>query len=219
MQFPTPRATITLVVATSVAWLMARSTTVDVVALAGFIPARATGLVTVPGAVPFALTPLTATLLHAGFFHLAFNMLMLGFCGRMVEVALGRWGIGALYVLGAYAAAAAQYAADPNSLAPMVGASGAISALVGAYALLFGQRPGRATGRWAEGPRLGKAAGRWAEMLHILWLAAAWVGIQLLLTIAIGNDGPIIATAAHVGGFLLGLVLARPLLRFRYRNA
>ena len=213
MQVPTPRATITLVVATSLAWLMARGTTVDVVALAGFIPARASGLVTVPGAVPFALTPLTATLLHAGFFHLAFNMLMLGFCGRMVEAALGRWGVGLLYVLGAYAAAGAQYAIDPNSLAPMVGASGAISALVGAYALLFGQRPGR------PGDRRGRPARRSAELLHILWLAAAWIGIQILLTFAIGSDGPMIATAAHVGGFLIGLLLARPLLRFRYRNA
>jgi membrane associated rhomboid family serine protease len=208
MQFPTPRATITLVAVTSVAWLIASSGgLVDVTAvLAGFIPARATGAVTAPGAIPFVLTPLTATLIHAGFIHLAFNMLMLGFCGRMVEAALGRWGIVLLYILGAYAAAVAQYAVDPTSQAPMVGASGAISALVGAYALLFGQRRGKPTGR----------AG---ELLHILWLAAAWIGIQLLLNLAVATEGPMIATAAHVGGFLLGLVLARPILRFRYRNA
>ena len=208
MQFPTPRATITLVAVTSVAWLIASSGgLVDVAAeLAGFIPARATGAATVPGAIPFVLTPLTATLVHAGIVHLAFNMLMLGFCGRMGEAALGRWGMVLLYVLGAYAAAAAQYAIDPTSQAPMVGASGAISALVGAYALLFGQRRGNVTGRSGE-------------LLHILWLAAAWIGLQLLLNFAIAGEGPMIATAAHVGGFLLGLILARPILRFRYRNA
>jgi membrane associated rhomboid family serine protease len=208
MQFPTPRATIALVAVTSVAWLITSAANLDAAAavLAGFIPARGTGQVAPADAVPFALTPLTATLIHASFVHLAFNMLMLGLCGRMVEAALGRWGVGLLYVLGAYGAAAAQYAVNPTSLAPMVGASGAISALVGAYALLFGQRRGKGTGRSAE-------------LLHILWLAVAWIGLQLLLTFAIAGEGPMIATAAHVGGFLVGLLLARPLLRFRYRNA
>jgi membrane associated rhomboid family serine protease len=209
MQFPTPRATITLVAVTSVAWLITSSAGLDDAAavLAGFVPGRASGLVTGPGAVPFALTPLTATLVHAGFVHLAFNMLMLVICGRMVEAALGRWGVVLLYVLGAYAAAAAQYAVNPASLAPMVGASGAISALVGAYALLFGQRRATSMGPVAN------------EAVHILWLAAAWIGLQILLNYAIGTEGPMIATAAHVGGFILGLLLARPILRFRYRNA
>ena len=95
MQFPTPRATIILVAVTSVAWLVTSTAALNDVAavLAGFIPARAGGVATAPGAVPFVLTPLTATLVHAGVIHLAFNMLMLGFCGRMVEAALGRWGI------------------------------------------------------------------------------------------------------------------------------
>ncbi len=160
-----------------------------------------------PGALPFAVTPLTATLVHAGIIHLAFNMLMLGFCGRMVEAALGRWGVALLYILGAYAAAAAQYVINPASTAPMVGASGAISALVGAYALLFGQRRATSMGPLAS------------EAVHILWLAAAWIGLQVLLNYAVGVEGPAIATAAHVGGFLLGLLLARPILRFRYRKA
>jgi len=210
MQFPTPRATIALVAVTSVAWLITSNGSLNEASavLAGFIPARATdAAATAPGAVPFVLTPLTATLVHAGFVHLAFNMLMLMICGRMVEAALGRWGVALLYLLGAYAAAAAQYAVDPASTAPMVGASGAVSALVGAYALLFGQRRGKAIGPFS------------AELLHVLWLAAAWIGLQLLLNFAIAGEGPVIATAAHVGGFLLGLLLARPFLRFRYRKA
>jgi membrane associated rhomboid family serine protease len=209
MQFPTPRATITLVAATSLVWLITATGGLDRQAayLAGFIPARASGALSVASAVPFALTPLTATLVHAGIIHLGFNMLMLVFCGRMVEAALGRWGIALLYGLGAYAAAAAQYAVDPNSAVPMIGASGAISALVGAYALLFGQRR---TG--TMGPVTG-------EILHVLWLAAAWIGLQLLLGFAATGEGTMIATAAHVGGFIVGLLLARPILRFRYRNA
>jgi membrane associated rhomboid family serine protease len=146
-------------------------------------------------------------LVHAGLIHLGFNMLMLGFCGRMVEAALGRWGVVLLYLLGAFAAAAAQYAVDPGSIVPMIGASGAISALVGAYALLFGQRRAGA---------LGPVPG---EVVHVVWLALAWVGLQLLLNYAATGEGAMIATAAHVGGFILGLLLARPILRFRYRNA
>jgi len=209
MRAPQPRATITLVAVTSLAWLIASSGgLVDVTAMiAGFIPARASGAPAVPGALPFFITPLSATLVHAGIIHLGFNMLMLGFCGRMVEVALGRWGVILLYLLGAYAAAAAQYAVDPSSTLPMVGASGAISALVGAYALLFGQRRAKALGPIP------------AEIVHIFWLAAAWIGLQLLLNYAATGEGAMIATAAHVGGFIVGLVLARPILRFRYRNA
>ena len=89
----------------------------------------------------------------------------------------------------------------------MIGASGAISAIVGAYALLFGRL--RAT----KG-----VAGLSAEFTHVLWLAAGWIGIQLLIGYA-GMGMGAIAVAAHIGGFIAGLVFARPLLLWRYRNA
>ena len=57
---------------------------------------------------------------------------------------------------------------------------------------------------------------RW---LHIAWLAAAWIVVQLLLGLVSRTEGMAIATAAHVGGFIAGLVLARPLLLWRYRKA
>ena len=73
----------------------------------GFIPARlAYG--GDEGLAPFWLTPLTATLLHVDVVHLAFNLLMLVFCGRPVESVLGPLGLAILYLLGAYAAAGAQ---------------------------------------------------------------------------------------------------------------
>ena len=174
--------------------------------LGGFIPARLSGM-TVAYAIPVWLTPLSATLLHGGLLHIGFNLLMLYYCGREDEVALGRAGTAVLYLIGAYAAAAAQYAVGPHSPVTMVGASGAVSALVGAYAMLYGQR------------RPSKLSPELARWLHIAWLAAAWIAVQLMLGLVSRSQGVAIASAAHIGGFLAGLLLARPLLRWRYRKA
>jgi membrane associated rhomboid family serine protease len=89
--------------------------------------------------VPFLLTPLTATLLHAGIWHLAFNLLIFLFCGRAAEGAVGPSNLVILYLVGAYAAAVGHFLVDPESISPMVGASGSISAVIGAYAMLFGK--------------------------------------------------------------------------------
>lgn len=176
---------------------------------AGFIPVRVEGAVLpsgLPVAVPLWLTPLTATLIHGGWAHLAFNLLMFVFCGRETERAVGAGGIAILYLIGAYAAAAMQWVFSPASALPMIGASGAISAVVGAYAVLFGKRRTK---------RMGPVP---AHIIHIVWLAAAWIGIQLLIGFA-GMGGVTVAIGAHIGGFVAGLVLARPLLGWRYRRA
>ncbi len=173
----------------------------------GFIPARVGGL---PGDdLPIAalLTPLTATLVHSGFAHLFLNLIILLFCGRSVERVVGGRGIVILYLVGAYAAAAAQYAIDPAEMVPMVGASGAISAVLGAFALLFGRN------------KVKVASPGLASLLHALWLAAAWIGLQLLIGLTFETTGLRIAIAAHIGGFLAGLALARPLLLLRWRGA
>lgn len=172
--------------------------------LGGFVPARLAGYL-LPGALPVWLTPLTTTLMHGGIFHLAFNMLMLVFCGRMVEAVVGPAGLAILYLLGAYAAAAAQFFINPYDASPMIGASGAISAIFAAYALLYGRPRG-----FANHPRLGVA-------INVLWLAAAWIAVQFLMGIAFADMGMAIATAAHVGGFLAGLILFRPLMMVRHR--
>ena len=150
---------------------------------------------------------MSATLLHAGAIHIGFNLLMLFYCGREDEVAIGPAGVITLYVLGAYAAAAAQYVAGPHSPVPMIGASGAISALVGAYAMLYGQR------RPSKYP---PAIARW---IHIAWLAVAWIAVQLMLELVSQTQAMPIAAAAHIGGFIAGLLLARPMLAWRYRKA
>ena len=181
---------------------------------AGAIPARFGGALLPPEiavSVPAWLTPLSCTLLHASAAHLVLNMVMLVFCGRQAERALGATGIGILYVVGAYAAAFGQWLLGPASQSPMIGASGAISAIVAAYALLFGRNRPAAIGPVPGG------------VVQVLWLAFAWIGIQALTGLAgmgvPGAGGAGIALGAHVGGFVVGLLLARPLLLWRYRHA
>ncbi|MFT6009642.1 MAG: membrane associated rhomboid family serine protease [Parasphingorhabdus sp.] len=157
--------------------------------------------------VPAWLTPLSAAFLHAGLLHLSMNMLMLLFCGRYVEQALGPGLMAILYGVGAYAAAIAQYAVDTTSMVPMIGASGAISAILGAYALLFARNRVDAVGPIPS------------HVVRILWLALAWIGIQLMIGVATSGDLQGIAIFAHIGGFVAGLVLTRPLLEWRFRSA
>lgn len=180
--------------------------------LGGFIPARIDdpGLFAGVVAVPLWLTPLSCTLIHAGWLHIGFNLLMLVFCGRQVEQVLQKGAVLLLYVAGAYGAALLQWAVGPSSPNPMVGASGAISAILATYALLYSQRAVRRIGPFS------------ANFLRVLWLAAGWIIIQLMIALvsARGGFGDLgqIAVAAHIGGFLTGLVLTRPLLRFRFRK-
>lgn len=177
-----------------------------VIEQAGFIPLRMSA--DVPGFVlPAWLTPLSATLSHGDFVHLTLNMVMLVYCGRMVEALLGFAPTLFLYVAGAYFAAGAQYLVDPMSPVPMIGASGAISAIIAVYALLFSRNEVRA---WGPVP---------SHWVRALWLAVAWTAVQWMVAIATRSGGYQIATAAHVGGFLAGLALARPLLAWRYRGA
>lgn len=171
----------------------------------GFIPARASG-VALSGAVPVWLTPLSATFIHAGLLHLGFNLLMFVYVGRFVESVIGGPASLLLYVIGAYAAALLHWLIEPGSAVPMVGASGAISATFGAYAVFFGRD--RTEG---VGPLSGFA-------VRILWLASAWIFVQSLIGIA-AMGGVQVAIFAHIGGFIAGLVLARPLLMWRYRRA
>jgi membrane associated rhomboid family serine protease len=203
-----PRSvTLAIAVVTALAWVVALLTGFDTAYFMGFIPARFSGLVTTAPAVPAFITPLTTTLVHSGLVHIGFNLLVLIWCGMQVERVLGKTGLIALYVVGAYASALLQWATNPASIVPMVGASGAISALIGAYALLFGRAK-----------RISKSAAvnRW---VNALWLLVAWVVLQYMTQWLAGQQGFLLATPAHVGGFAAGLLLQRPLLLWRYRKA
>ena len=202
-------ATIAITVLTALAWAVAAILGAsDEAALSlGFIPARLSGAEVPWSTVPAVLTPLTATLVHAGLIHLGFNLLIFLWCGAAVERVLGMTGLLALYVIGAFAAALGQWSVDQMGVVPMIGASGAVSAVIGAFALSFG-RPRRIT----NSPRVN----RW---LNALWLLLAWVVLQLMMGWLAGGQGYLLATPAHIGGFLAGLVLQRPLLLWRYRKA
>lgn len=202
-------ATIVISALTALAWLIAAVTlSSDQAALAlGFIPGRIGGPPVPWAALPVFLTPLSATLVHAGLIHLGFNLLVFIWCGQAVERVLGRTGLVVLYVIGAYAAAAGQWAADPVSVVPMVGASGAISAVIGAFSLSFG-RPKQFT----RSPRVN----RW---INAVWLMIAWVVLQVMMGWLAGGQGFLLAWPAHVGGFIAGILLQRPLLLWRYRHA
>lgn len=176
--------------------------------LGGFIPVLVPDkAIVVQGmSIPVWLTPLTCTLLHGSALHLIFNMVMLIYCGREIERALGSGGVAVLYLVGAYAAAAGQWAQGPSSAVPTIGASGAIAAVIAAYALIYGRNRARRVGPLS------------ASLLHALWLGAAWTAINLMINLAMLTDQPV-AVGAHIGGFLAGLLLTRPILLWRYRKA
>jgi membrane associated rhomboid family serine protease len=202
-------ATAIITVLTALAWLVAAmlGRADDAAAAMGFIPARLSGATTSWPAVPAVLTPLTATLVHANLLHLATNLLIFLWCGHAVERALGRTSLVVIYVVGAYAAAGAQWLTDRLGAVAMIGASGAISAVIAAFALSFGR------------PKLVARSQRSNRWLHIAHLLVAWVILQLMLGWLMGGQGYLLATPAHIGGFAAGLLLQRPLLLWRYRNA
>ena len=175
---------------------------VDAVLEGSLVPGRLTGAVA-PGLVPPLLTPLSAFFLHDGVLHLLFNTVILAFCGLFVEARLGTWRTGALLLAGCYGAALAEVVWQPGAAVPIIGASGGISALIAAYALLAGSSRGRAIGPLSQ------------NTVQALRLGAAWVGLNLLQGVAFGAMGTSIAVASHIGGFAAGLVLTGWLARRR----
>jgi rhomboid family protein len=146
-------------------------------------------------------TPLTAMFMHGSWFHILGNMWFLWVFGDNVEDAMGTVRFVFFYVLSGLAAAALQIVADPASPIPMVGASGAIGGVMGAYVLLY--------------PRVH------VHMLIFLgffvttvavpavFMLGYWFIVQLLQGVASANvnSGGGVAFWAHVGGFVTGAAL------------
>ncbi|MFN3231755.1 MAG: rhomboid family intramembrane serine protease [Alphaproteobacteria bacterium] len=165
----------------------------------GFIPAR----VFTPADLPpeFAIIPGWATLIssmfmHGGWMHLGGNMLYLWIFGDNVEVAMGRLRFLAFYLLTGIAAALCHAVLDPGSRIPLVGASGAISGVLGAYILLFP----RASVQVLMFP-LGFVS------VPAVIVLAVWFGLQLFNGFGSDSSGGGVAFWAHVGGFIAGVVL------------
>jgi membrane associated rhomboid family serine protease len=153
---------------------------------------------------PSWLTIFTSMFLHGGWLHIIFNMLFLWIFGNNVEDSMGRLRFVFFYLIGGVVAALAQVGVSPDSTAPTVGASGAIAAVLGGYALLY--------------PR--------ARVLTIVFIfffftfieipamimLGIWFVLQFLPAVGqlaspdvAGQGG--VAYFAHVGGFLSGLAL------------
>lgn len=171
---------------------------------AGLIPARiSAGLAGTTDPMPAMATLITHMFLHSGWVHLGLNMLFLVWVGRYVEWVTGRAAVIGIFLAGGIAGGILQILTDPHSTMPIVGASGAIAAVFGAYAVLFARS--RARQRKILGVTIS------GETLTSLWYAATWIGLQLLTGLAFntGNGGFEIAIWTHIGGFLAGLLLGR----------
>jgi membrane associated rhomboid family serine protease len=150
--------------------------------------------------------------LHAGWLHLAGNMLFLWIFGNNVEDRLGRVMFVAFYVLGGLAATGLQVALDPNSAVPSVGASGAIAAILGAYLVLFPR---------ARIHTLVIFFFITFLELPAIFVLVGWFVLQLFSGVGemgreLGGGG--VAYWAHVGGFAFGLAVTWLFFRSRGRR-
>ena len=161
------------------------------------------------GALGSWVTPYTSMFLHGGLLHLGSNMLFLHVVGDNVEDVLGRGRFLLFYVLCGLGAVLGQVLVDPDSVVPMIGASGAISGVLAGYMTLFPHArvvtliPIFIFIHFMEVP---------AAIFIVLWFALQLVqGYLSLGMIAEGGGG--VAWFAHIGGFLAGLLCVRVLYR------
>jgi membrane associated rhomboid family serine protease len=168
----------------------------------GMIPAELFGLWRPPRAyqvLPPWAKILTSMFLHGGWFHLLGNMLYLWIFGNNVEDVLGRARYLLFYLCCGGAAAFCQAFASPASHIPMVGASGAIAGVLGAYLLLH--------------PAANVRCFVWIVIFFRIvnvpaWtMLGLWFVIQLFSGLNVSAGRPGVAFWAHVGGFVTGLVL------------
>ena len=149
--------------------------------------------------VPPWLTVFTSMFLHGGWTHLLGNMLYLWIFGNNVEDAMGHGRFIVFYLLCGVAAVVAQALPDPRSTVPMIGASGAISGVLGAYLLLYPRARvlvALPIGFYLHTVRL--PAG---------WVLVFWFAIQALSSWLAGDREGGVAFGAHMGGFVAGMVL------------
>jgi membrane associated rhomboid family serine protease len=217
----TPIVTMTLVALNVIAWLLvqgagAEESVAASVCNLGLIPAELTaavppgaafpmgkGLVclTDPGREPLHLV--TSMFLHGSWMHLLGNMWFLWLFGNNIEDSMTRPRFLVFYLLSGLAAALAQVLANPESVVPMVGASGAISGVMGAYLVLFPRV------RVFTVIPLGfflqtVALPAWAMLIY-------WMVLQVAggITSVYSEQGGGVAFWAHLGGFLAGVVMVK----------
>jgi len=171
----------------------------------GAIPCRLTGACNVPDTFPHpAVTVLTSMFLHGGIFHIGGNMLYLWIFGDNIEDTLGHGRFLVFYVLSGVAAAVGQAVVNPASGVPMVGASGAISGVLGAYLLQFPYARILTLIMFAFFIRF--------VYIPAIFVLGFWIVVQFLsglltYSLAAGHETGGVAWFAHIGGFLAGMAL------------
>jgi membrane associated rhomboid family serine protease len=153
-----------------------------------------------PDQSPWWFTPFSSMFMHGSLIHLGGNMLFLWIFGNNIEDSMGRVRFVLFYLLGGLAALGLQVVTDPESTIPTVGASGAIAAVLGGYALLY--------------PRARVITVIFIIIiftiveLPALLVLGFWFLLQLLPAFSepVGEGGGGIAYFAHIGGFLFGLL-------------
>jgi membrane associated rhomboid family serine protease len=171
----------------------------------GAVPARILGIGdNLPSpAVPEAITLVTAMFLHGGFLHVIGNMLYLWIFGNNVEDVLGRVRFILFYLVCGLIASFSHLLSNVNSQLPMIGASGAIAGILGAYLVLFPRARVHTLFIFFVFIRV--------IPIPAVFLLIFWFVLQLF---SLGTGGGV-AWTAHIGGFLAGLVLIRLFLRGR----
>lgn len=160
------------------------------------------------GTVPYEITHgrdlytlITSMFMHGGFAHILGNMLFLRVFGDNVEDRLGRGRFLVFYLVTGVVASLSHALLQPNSMIPMVGASGAISGVLGAYIVMF------------RSNRVAVLIGYFVTEVPAWAMIGFWAAQQFIATYAtIGNtslnEGGGVAYAAHAGGFVAGILLA-----------
>ncbi|HEX6766664.1 MAG TPA: rhomboid family intramembrane serine protease [Polyangiaceae bacterium] len=229
----TPIATYLLLAALVVVWLFVQGGGFDERQLAttvcnlGLVPGELTHRAVVGTGVPIGaglvcavdrepinvLTPLTSMFLHGSWGHLLGNALFLWVFGNNVEDSMGRLRFVVFYVFCGLVAAGAQVLVGPSSPVPMVGASGAISGVLGGYLVLYPRVHVRVLFIWFIFVQILRIP----AYLVLLW----WIGYQVLLGLpqvtGLGGDvGSGVAFWAHIGGFLAGVLTIKLFARSDY---
>jgi len=217
-----PIATVAIILLNVLAWLVVQGAGASAplarsVCQLGLIPAELLGRAPPGASVPLGpglrcvlagephlWTVVTSMFMHGGWLHLIGNMWFFWVFGNNIEDSMGHGRFVGFYLLCGVAAAAAQILANPSSLVPMVGASGAISGVLGAYILFYPR------------VRVQTLVFLGFFVTTVTWPAYVILGYWFLLQLLLGTvevlsrvQGGGTAFWAHVGGFLTGLALAR----------
>ena len=147
--------------------------------------------------LPVYFNFLSSMFMHGDIMHIFGNMLFLWVFGDNLENLLGHIRYAAFYLVCGFAAAAAQIVMDTDSIIPMLGASGAISGVLGGYLLLFPKRRVRAL------------IFNFLTEVPAYVALGLWIGFQIVQGYFSSAETGGVAYAAHIGGFIAGLVLIK----------